>query len=136
MLITRILSRGIKYLSQISLVQCNCVIGLIQTTPVLPRQRAQFAPLDTKIIFRQRPMFIFRFLKMYITHCPTKKGKTYLVWWCYSFAKQARRKQFRVGTAKIGSSAVGREYTREVRGHAPPEILKFSFSKMHIWRIL
>ena len=34
---------------------------------------------------------------------------------------QARRKQFRVGPAKIGLTECGvREYTTGVRGHAPP----------------
>ena len=49
---------------------------------------------------------------------------------------QARRKQFRVGPARIGSSAEGASILGGSGGMLPREILKFSFSKMHIWRIL
>ena len=50
--------------------------------------------------------------------------------------KQARRKQLKVGTAKIGSSAEGASTLGGSGGMLPREILQFSFSKMHIWRIL
>ena len=49
---------------------------------------------------------------------------------------QARRKQFRVGPAKIGWSAEGTSKLGGSGGMLPREILKFSFSKIHIWRIL
>ena len=51
-------------------------------------------------------------------------------------AVQARQKQFRVGPAKIGSSTDGASRVGEYWGMVPQEILKFSFSKTHIWRIL
>ena len=44
---------------------------------------------------------------------------------------QARRKQLRVGPAKIESNANGASTLG-----GPGEILKFSFSNIHIWRIL
>ena len=49
---------------------------------------------------------------------------------------QAGRKQFRVGLAKIGWSAEGASKLGGSGSMLPWEILKFSFSKMHIWRIL
>ena len=47
---------------------------------------------------------------------------------------QARRKQFRVGPAKIGSSAEGATTLGGSGGIVRREILKINFSKMHIWR--
>ena len=53
---------------------------------------------------------------------------------------QARRKQFRVGPAKIDWTAKGASKLEGGGGGGggmlPWEILKVSFSKMHIWRIL
>ena len=49
---------------------------------------------------------------------------------------QARRKQFRVGPAKIGWTAEGASKLGGSGGMLSREILKFSFFKMHIWRIL
>ena len=49
---------------------------------------------------------------------------------------QARRKQYRVDPTKIGSSAKGAGTLEGFGGMVPREILKFSFSKIHIWRIL
>ena len=49
---------------------------------------------------------------------------------------QAWRKQFRVGPAKIGSNADGASTLGGSGGMHPQKILKFSFSKMRIWRIL
>ena len=48
---------------------------------------------------------------------------------------QARRKQFRVGPAKIGSSAAGASTLERSGGMLPRKILKFSLFKMHIWRL-
>ena len=48
-----------------------------------------------------------------------------------SQSSQAQRKQFRVGAARMGASTLG-----GFGGMLPWEILKFSFSKMHISRIL
>ena len=50
-----------------------------------------------------------------------------------SFAGQARRKQFRVGPAIIGSCVERASRLERSGGMVPREILKFSFSKMHIW---
>ena len=49
---------------------------------------------------------------------------------------QARRKQYRVDPTKIGSSAKGAGTLEGSGGMPPREILKFSFSKIHIWHIL
>ena len=49
---------------------------------------------------------------------------------------QARRKKFRVAPAKIGSSTEGTGTLGGSGGMLAQEVLKFSFSKMHIWRIL
>ena len=49
---------------------------------------------------------------------------------------QARRKQFRVGPAKIGWSDEGASTAGGSGGMLPREILKFTFSKIRIWRIL
>ena len=48
---------------------------------------------------------------------------------------EARRKQFRVGPAKIGSSAAGASILGGSGGMVPLEILKISLFKMHIWRL-
>ena len=53
---------------------------------------------------------------------------------CIQF--QARWKQYRVGPTKIGSSAEGAGTLEGSGGMLPRENLKFSFSKIHIWRIL
>ena len=45
---------------------------------------------------------------------------------------QTRRKQFRFDPAKIVSSVAGASTV----GEYPREILKFYFSKMHIWQFL
>ena len=49
---------------------------------------------------------------------------------------QARRKQFRVGPAEIGPSAEGASKVGGSGDMLPGEILKISFSKTHILRIL
>ena len=49
---------------------------------------------------------------------------------------QARRKQFRVSPAQTVSSAEGASRLGGSGGMLPREILKFSFSKTHILRIL
>ena len=48
---------------------------------------------------------------------------------------QARGKQLRVGPAKIGWTVEGASKLGGSGGMLPREILKFSSSKMHIWRI-
>ena len=48
-----------------------------------------------------------------------------------SESNQAERKQFRVGAAEMGANTL-----EESGGMLPREILKFSFSKTHISRIL
>ena len=56
---------------------------------------------------------------------------------CKTSRIQARRKQFRVGLAKVGSSADGASIgPRGSGGMYPRKHLKFSFSRMHIWRII
>ena len=47
---------------------------------------------------------------------------------------KARRKQFRVGPAKIGWSAESASTLGGFEDMLPREIFKFSFFKMHIWR--
>ena len=49
---------------------------------------------------------------------------------------RARRKQFRIGPAKIKSSAESASTLGGSGGMLPRKILKFIFSKMCIWRIL
>ena len=51
-------------------------------------------------------------------------------------AIQARRKQYRVDPTKIGLSAKGAGTVEGSGGMLPREILKCSFSKIHIWHIL
>ena len=49
---------------------------------------------------------------------------------------QTRRKQYRVDPTKIASGAKGVGTLEGSGGMLPREIFKFSFSKIHIWRIL
>ena len=52
------------------------------------------------------------------------------------FKVQAQWKQFRVGPAKRGLNADSVSILERSGGMHSQKILKFSFSKMHIWRIL
>ena len=59
-------------------------------------------------------------------------SKVFLKGWLF----QTRRKQFRVGLAKIGLSGESASILEASGGTLPREILKFSFSKIYIGRIL
>ena len=69
---------------------------------------------------------------MEFTHFRTAGGPALLK----STTVETRQKQFRVGPAKIWSSAEGASALERSRCMLPGEILKFIFSKMHVWRIL